>query len=319
VDPDLDVRFGGFDLPFLVMIGTGRLVGVASIVSNPGRVPHPSGSWWGEGDEKIFVDGEAQPSFLGTGSEDYYNYSWSRPDLFDHPYSGQPQNTGPGNQGYCTNHRWHVLDSIPFARSLSFHMEMWPHNAQPGLGYARVAYVYALPSAVDDHRRVQASELVVPELPPQEPEATGGARGATFHLLESANLNAVGGDLFQDGEWPTAASGSLVSWSARPGDRLRIPLNVETGGTIQLNLVATHRPDGGSVRITLDGEPVIVQSLGGAELGRTGSPDLILKSRYARRLLSTGFEPLEVEAGNHALTLECIEAGTLGFDYVWTR
>jgi hypothetical protein len=27
--------------------------------------------WWGEGDEKFFVDGEQFPSTFGTGSEDY--------------------------------------------------------------------------------------------------------------------------------------------------------------------------------------------------------------------------------------------------------
>ena len=33
-------------------------------------------AWWGEGDEKIFVDGETFPSHFGTGSEDYYGYSF---------------------------------------------------------------------------------------------------------------------------------------------------------------------------------------------------------------------------------------------------
>lgn len=32
--------------------------------------------WWGEGDEKFFVDGEKFPSSFGTGSEDYIGYAW---------------------------------------------------------------------------------------------------------------------------------------------------------------------------------------------------------------------------------------------------
>jgi hypothetical protein len=37
---------------------------------------NPVTIWWGEGDEKIWVDGEAFPSIFGTGTEDYYAYSW---------------------------------------------------------------------------------------------------------------------------------------------------------------------------------------------------------------------------------------------------
>ena len=318
-DAHLDTRFGAQDLPFIVLVGQGHLVGVASIVTNPGDVPHPYGSWWGEGDEKIFVDGEQQPSFLGTGSEDFYNYSWSRPNLFSHPYCGQPQNTGPGNQGYCTNHRWLVLDSVPFARSLSFHMELWLHNAKPGLGYARLAYVYARPGAVDDHRRVQASELVVPDLPPQEVEAEFGARGATFRHLDPETLTVDGGRITRQTEWPTADRGELVGWTAQPGDRLHIPLQIAGDGEVRINLVAAHRPDGGIVSVTLDGAPLTIENLGGAELGTTGANELTLRSRHARRLLSTGFAPRSLLAGEHVLTIECAEAGDFGFDYLWLR
>ena len=36
----------------------------------------PSPAWYGEGDERIYVDGEAFPSHQGTGTEDYYGYAW---------------------------------------------------------------------------------------------------------------------------------------------------------------------------------------------------------------------------------------------------
>ena len=35
------------------------------------------GGWWGEGDEKFFIDGEKYPSTVGTGSEDYIGYAWA--------------------------------------------------------------------------------------------------------------------------------------------------------------------------------------------------------------------------------------------------
>ena len=51
--------------------GSGRFVGVNLQIWNP------RGGWWGEGDEKFFVDGENFPSFYGTGSEDYFGYAGS--------------------------------------------------------------------------------------------------------------------------------------------------------------------------------------------------------------------------------------------------
>ena len=98
------------DLPFLLAQGKGVYVGSTSYLMNPCPVPTPGGNWWGEGDEKVFVDEDTRPSIFGTGSEDYFNYSWSSPDIFAYPYCGQPRNDGPGNRGFVTNFRWHVLD-----------------------------------------------------------------------------------------------------------------------------------------------------------------------------------------------------------------
>ena len=60
--------------------GRGRFCGVMLHVWNP------RGGWWGEGDEKFFVDGEKFPSTFGTGSEDYFGYAWCDPHLFQRAY-----------------------------------------------------------------------------------------------------------------------------------------------------------------------------------------------------------------------------------------
>ncbi len=53
-----------FDYPILDVKGSGKFVGCALYIDNP------RSRWWGEGDEKIYVDGEEFPSTYGTGSED---------------------------------------------------------------------------------------------------------------------------------------------------------------------------------------------------------------------------------------------------------
>ena len=64
--------------------GTGQQVGTLLDVENP-----PGVAWWGEGDEKIFVDGESFPSLFGTGTEDYFGYAWSQTETFAHAYHAQ--------------------------------------------------------------------------------------------------------------------------------------------------------------------------------------------------------------------------------------
>jgi hypothetical protein len=318
-DQQIDMQFGPFDMPYILARGAGRLVGAACMLVNPTPFAHPYGSWWGEGDEKIFVDDETFPSFFGTGSEDYYNYSWSRPDLFDHPYCGQPLDSGPGNSGYCSNHRWHVLDDVPFDRFLAFYMEVWHHSARPGLGYGCIAYLYGRPGMLDDHRRVQLSELKVPAVQPMAPEAGFGTHGATIHRWAEMAVNVEGGVLGSDTRQPAASKGRLVTWRAKAGDRLAVKFSVEKDKDYSVNLVACHWPEGGAVRLLLNGTPLVVENLGGAELGARGEAKLVLKSRFARRLLSTGFKTAALSAGEQELDVECLEDGLFGLDYLWIR
>jgi hypothetical protein len=56
------------DIPYLMIRGRGRMVGAAAFLMNPTSVPSSAGNWWGEGDEKIFVDNQLKPIFVGTGS-----------------------------------------------------------------------------------------------------------------------------------------------------------------------------------------------------------------------------------------------------------
>mgnify|MGYP003750894907 FL=1 len=65
------VLWKGEDLNFVTLEGSGRLVGDSLAIFNDApAVPHPYNNWWGEGDEKIYVDGEAFPTHIGTGTED---------------------------------------------------------------------------------------------------------------------------------------------------------------------------------------------------------------------------------------------------------
>ena len=127
------------DLNFVNINGRGLYVGDQVTVFNT------SYQWWGEGDEKIYVDGESFPSVFGTGSEDYYGYAFGRPEPFSHPFLSQPVGNGnegnTNNGGLTVNMRHRSLDAIPFTHSFSSNIELW-HWANTRIDYSLTSYYY---------------------------------------------------------------------------------------------------------------------------------------------------------------------------------
>lgn len=117
--------------------GKGHFVGVNYYVHSP------SPMWYGEGDDMIFIDGENwPPSLHGTGTEDYFNTSWSPNDMFSHPYYGYGRvNQDHGWLGRTHVYRFHITDPIYFDESLRFTIEHG-HNNNLTLDIASVAYWY---------------------------------------------------------------------------------------------------------------------------------------------------------------------------------
>jgi len=86
--------------------------------------------WWGEGMEKVSIDGESFPSQFGTGTEDYYGYAWGDTKIFDAPFHAQPRvPEGPDFSGTTVNTRIRSLDAIPFNSSLNLDMEVLTQGA----------------------------------------------------------------------------------------------------------------------------------------------------------------------------------------------
>ena len=125
--------------------GQGHQVGTLLNVENP-----PGAAWWGEGDEKVYVDGETFPSLFGTGTEDYFGYAWSTPTRFEHAYHAQTAAAGAGFGGLWSMNRFHILDPIPFARSLRFDLEVWHWTDNTSIGVDATVYWYARPGGRDD-------------------------------------------------------------------------------------------------------------------------------------------------------------------------
>ncbi len=96
--------------------GPGRFLGC-----NVGIRVLDDGDWYGEGELKIFKDGDTtQPTICGTGLEDYVGSAWG---MGPHaaPYAGSPLEVREGETrqpDLLSFYRWHLLDPIMFERDL---------------------------------------------------------------------------------------------------------------------------------------------------------------------------------------------------------
>jgi hypothetical protein len=268
---------------------------------------NPRGGWWGEGDEKFFVDGEKFPSTFGTGSEDYFGYAWSSPDLFQHAYHNQTHNDGH-SKGHVSVNRWQIADCVPFHESFEGCIEKYYSNQRPTL-YAATTYWYLAPGGEDPYGPAPLNQRVGYWIPVPSPAKIKGAiEGESMKILSKTGGNPQVQELSGFGDkWSNDAQ---LWWiDARPGDRLELALPVGQTGTYRLTLQLTKAPDYGIVQLYLDGQ-------------KLGSPiDL-----YQSEVVPTG--PLamgtsELSAGDHKLAVEIVGANEkaiksymFGLDYI---
>ncbi|HWA93240.1 MAG TPA: glycoside hydrolase family 172 protein [Terracidiphilus sp.] len=145
---------------FMEATGRGHFVGVTH-----GVLQNQEG-WFGEGDDMIFVDGDAMPTINGTGTEDYYNGAWDfGGEAFANMHQGSPHMVNPERIGgeYCL-FRWHTESPIAFEKSIKVTIEHGHANCRSDNFYT-VAYWYqtephaafpALPPAKEREPRVVA-------------------------------------------------------------------------------------------------------------------------------------------------------------------
>jgi hypothetical protein len=93
--------------------GSGRFLGM-SVGLNTDSVYDKT--WWGEGEVKMFMDGDSTyPTIAGTGAEDYIGSGWGL-GAFSNLYQGAPVADEPNRQ--FVFYRWHLPDAIYFRQNL---------------------------------------------------------------------------------------------------------------------------------------------------------------------------------------------------------
>jgi hypothetical protein len=298
------------DWTLVTTTGAGRFVGTMLHVWNPGA------QWWGEGDEKFFVDGEKFPSDFGTGSEDFFGYAWGCAGRFVQAFHAQPLNEN--NCGHVDDMRWFIGDNFPFQKSFEGCIEKYFPNDQPreGSTYADTSYWYLSADGTDPY--------VDPA--PVDQRIGYWTRKVTYHepgVIEAESLQAIkwhSPPYVEDmwGAWPGPTdakagvwSGDLqLAWPSALNEELELRLPVEKAGTYKFVIRPTKAPTSGIFQFFIDDKPM-------------GSP-LDLYGPALTRGDSAEVGTVTLSAGTHDLKIRDVgsdpatKPGTISFglDYI---
>ncbi|MBX7258167.1 MAG: DUF2961 domain-containing protein, partial [Candidatus Hydrogenedentes bacterium] len=210
-------------------------------------------SWFGEGDDFFYIDGEKEPSMRGTGTEDYFCDGWGF-RVQAGAFYGALLFEGFQRGNRTSVYRWHLADPITFSKSLRAEIEhvgpVLDQNGKQLSGYGERA---------DDFSSVAFWYQKEPHVP-YAPIPVGYARlNYDYTKIVEAeaaipNASATAGPIQkQDGGW---SSGAQLFWTPQAeGQVLTIPFTVPSDGTYELTILYTRSHDYGIFQYEIDGTP----------------------------------------------------------------
>ena len=217
-----------------------------------------SQGWFGEGEIKFYMDGDADfPTICGTGMEDYFCGSFGFSESYTTPYAGttlaSDENGAPPQ--YWSLYRWHLPDPICFDSDLRVTIQAlgWGPDgkyAKMDDDIASVAYWYQ----AEPHAPFPA----LPDLEARRPwwqqlaNVAGAIEGEALEILACTGGEAKPQDLSYTTGW---SGDSHLFWlNGEPGDTLDLALLVDAEGTYSLSAGMTKAFDYGIVQLHVDGE-----------------------------------------------------------------
>ena len=164
--------------------GAGQMVGLLLEINNV------AGGWYGEGDDMVFVDGDAWPPAIhGTGTEEIFGGGACPTSEFAGPYHGFHLIESADWAGLVGMYRWFVHDPIRFTRTLKWTVEHG-HANNFANEYASVAFWYQTePHAVAPP--LPDREALRPPFPPVYEEARDAFLGEVREAVRTFSGPAI--------------------------------------------------------------------------------------------------------------------------------
>jgi hypothetical protein len=152
--------------------GRGRFIGASvTVLTNPVY----RDTWWGEGETKIFLDGDREhASLVGTGTEDYIGTAWGQ-GAYINRYQGAPIANWAGG-GRWTFYRFHVPDPIFFAREAEVRLQQMGGARKNIVLELQRAGAPLIPVTIDPGSRNNFQQLLTrqPQVPLSDPSLPDG-------------------------------------------------------------------------------------------------------------------------------------------------
>jgi hypothetical protein len=128
--------------------GKGRFLGVnVGVFANPIYENH----WWGEGEVKMYLDGDTKfPTLSGTGTEDYIGTGWGEGEFFN-DYAGSLYANKDHDNGWCF-YRYHIPDPIFFKAACKVVLPEMGSNKKELVAALQAKGVPLIPVTIDDQR-----------------------------------------------------------------------------------------------------------------------------------------------------------------------
>ena len=141
------------------VVGAGRFLGAnLGINANPAY----TATWWGEGEVKMFLDGDGTyPTLVGTGTEDYIGTGWGQ-GKFINTYSGCT--ISDDSLGQWTYYRYHVPDPVYFKQNIRVMLQQiggGPKDVVAGLQQAGVPLLPITIDATDKFHQLYQQDSVL--------------------------------------------------------------------------------------------------------------------------------------------------------------
>ena len=260
------------DSNFLSVTGTGRYVGTSLHVykeigrgdplyngslDNNGFSVNYSSWWWGEGDEKFFVDGEKFPSWFGTGSEDYFGYAWGNWTFFDEAYHAQPfTNGGMWNIGNRLNNRFHIIDNIPFQSSFEAYLEKYHRDEYAS--WVFTSYFYLDKDSDDGYTSATLSERTEYYDYPY-PAADTFYEGEELKVIGTTETRKAESQIMTSYGSMWSGDEQFIYKASAVGDYVTFYINVAESGTYKIKAAFTKAKDFGIVQHYIDGVAIGTQ------------------------------------------------------------
>ncbi|MBN1589219.1 MAG: DUF2961 domain-containing protein [Pirellulales bacterium] len=316
--------------PYTVFVGEGRGHYVGTVLSSQNGIGH----WFGEGDDLWYIDGEKEPSIVGTGTEDYINEAWNM-RVHSGLYTGCTVFEPRAPDARVSAYRWHIADPVQFEKSLRFEIErrgfivnslgetISQSGSRPDF-WSTVAYWYQDSIAKPWCAFPPYKDRVNPEIVLHLPEVVDTIKHSPEVKLQVLPYNRA----TYTKPWFRVKNDRVGAW-------IEIPFEIKEEGRYSMSLFQHLREDNGVWKVFVDGKTLreagesqiaggyrvsVVNQLPPDEINETldffnvfrinEHEDYIYGQRRERKIGLFDFKP-----GRHVLRLVCVGSNPSSFDH----